>query len=130
MNIAQIIPLADTWGMHGDVGWGWMTLMMPLMVLFWAAVVFGIVWLIRSAARGGPAPSGETSVSREAPVEILERRFAEGALTLEDYRARREVLVNGNAEPNRASTDKPQGALTQEKQDSEEGTVGVRRGRR
>ena len=95
MNIAQIIPLADTWGMHGDVGWGWMTLMMAVMVLFWGAVIFGIVWLIRSVARGGPGSSGETLASRESPVQTLERRFAEGALTLEDYRARREVLVHG-----------------------------------
>lgn len=108
MNIAQIAPLADTWGMHGDVGWGWMTLMMTLMVLFWAAVIFGIVWLIRSVARGDSPPSGETLEGRETPVQILERRFAEGALTLEDYRARREVLVNGSAEPNRASKGKPQ----------------------
>jgi putative membrane protein len=109
MNVAQITPLADTWGMHGDVGWGWMVLMMSLMVIFWAAVVVGIVWLIRSATRGGPTP-GETPASKETALEILERRFAEGALTLEDYRARREVLMNGAAEPNGASEDTPRAA--------------------
>ena len=106
MNVAEIIPLADTWGMHGDVGWGWMALMMAVMVLFWGAVIFGIVWLIRSVGRGGSAPSAETLASRETPVQILERRFAEGALTLEDYRARREVLVTGTVVPNGAK-DKP-----------------------
>ena len=114
MNVAEIIPLADTWGMHGDVGWGWMALMMAVMVLFWGAVIFGIVWLIRSVAGGGPSPSGETPVSRETAVQILERRFAEGALTLEDYRARREVLVNGTAEPNAASTARRGRPLTQD----------------
>ena len=98
MNIALTVPLADTWGMHGDVGAGWMILMMVLMVLFWGAIIFGIVWLIRGAAWGGSA-RGETHVSRESPVEILDRRFAEGAITPEDYRARREVLVSGTAEP-------------------------------
>ena len=39
MNIVQTIPLADTW-MHG--GWGWMSLMMIPMLLFWGAVIFGI----------------------------------------------------------------------------------------
>ena len=39
----------------------------------------------------------------EGPVEILERRFAEGAISLEDYRARREVLANGT--PNGAHKD-------------------------
>ena len=95
MNVAEIIPLADAWGMHGDVGWGWMASMMAVMVLFWGAVIVGIIWLIRGVTRGGPVPSGETSHDRETAVQILERRFAEGALTLEDYQARREVLVNG-----------------------------------
>ena len=106
MNVAAIIPLADTWGMHGDVGWGWMGLMMVLMVLFWGAIIFGIVWLIRAGVRGGPAPSGETFVSRESPVQILERRFAEGAISPEDYRARREIL-SGAARPNGANKDEP-----------------------
>ena len=106
MNVAEIIPLADTWGMHGDVGWGWMSLMMVLMVLFWGAIIFGIVWLIRAVVRGRPAPSGETLVSRESPVQILERRFAEGAISPDDYRARREIL-NGAAGPNGASKEEP-----------------------
>ena len=110
VNVAQITLLADTWGMHGDVGWGWMSLMMIVMVLFWGAVIFGIVWLIRGVARGGPAASAEPPVSRETAVQILERRFAEGALTVEDYHARREVLVNGTAGPTRASGDEPTAA--------------------
>jgi putative membrane protein len=93
MNIAQSIPLADTW-MHGAWGWGWMTLMMAVMVLFWGAVIFGVFWLIRSVAAGGSGP-GESYDSRESPVEILDRRFAEGEITEEDYRACGEVLFGG-----------------------------------
>ena len=107
MNIAQTIPLADTW-MHGGWGWGWMTLMMVVMLLFWGAVILGIFWLIRGTARGG-SPPGETPVNKESPVEILERRFAEGAITADDYRARREVLVNGTAESN-VDKDEPRAA--------------------
>lgn len=106
MNIAQTIPLADAWGMHGsDVGWGWM--MIP-MVLFWGAVILGIVWLIRGSARGWSAPA-ETP-SRETPVEILERRFAEGAISPDDYRTRRQVLVNGPADSNGAHEEVPPAA--------------------
>jgi putative membrane protein len=100
MNIALIIPVADTWGMHGDVGAGWMILMMALMVLFWAAIILGIVWLVRGAAWGW-TKRPESAATKETPAEILERRFAEGAITVEDYRERRKVLVNGN-EPNGA----------------------------
>jgi putative membrane protein len=92
VNIALTVPLADTWGMHGDVGAGWMVGMMVVMLLFWGAIIFGIVWLIRGGVRGG-STHGEPPVSRESPVEILDRRFAEGAITPDDYRARREVLL-------------------------------------
>src|SRR6266508_5786550 len=67
VNIAQTIPLADTW-MHGGWGWGWMSLMMIVMVLFWGAVIFGIFCLIRFATRDSSSP-GEPFVSRESPVD-------------------------------------------------------------
>ena len=96
MEIAQIIPVADTWGMHdGDVGWGWMVGMMFMMVLFWGAIIFGVIWLIRGAVGSRPEER------RESPTEILERRFAEGAVSVEDYRARRKVLGNETVEANR-----------------------------
>lgn len=93
MSIGQTVPLADSW-MHG--GWGWMSLMMVMMLLFWCAVIAGIVWLIRGASWGGRPR--ERNVSKEAPLEILDRRFAEGEISEEDYRARREVLA-GRGEP-------------------------------
>jgi putative membrane protein len=96
MELAQIIPFADTWGMDGDVGAGWMIAMMIVMVLFWGAIIFGVVWLIRGAF------GGRSQERRESPIEVLERRFAEGAISVEDYRARRKVLVNGTAEANGA----------------------------
>ena len=90
MNFILTLPLADTWGMHGDdVGAGWMILMIVVMVLFWAAIILGIVWLVRSGFdgwRGG---------RRETPTEILERRFAEGAISVDDYHERREVIATG-----------------------------------
>jgi putative membrane protein len=94
VNIAQAIPLADTYGMHGDVGAGWWILMMVAMLLFWGAIIFGVVWLVRGAAWGRLGPH-ERLAGREGPVEILERRFAEGEMSEEDYRARRDVLVGG-----------------------------------
>ena len=99
MNIAQ--TLADTWGMHGDVGAGWMILMMAVMVLFWGAIIFGIVWFVRAASDGG---SGRRGVS---PIEVLERRFAEGAISVEDYNARRAVLVDGASASYGARRDEP-----------------------
>jgi putative membrane protein len=74
--------------MHGDVGAGWMIGMMFVMVLFWAAVILGIVWLVRGAS------DGWREGRRESPTEILDRRFAEGAISVEDYNERRKVIAN------------------------------------
>jgi putative membrane protein len=88
--------LADTWGMHGGWGAGWMILMMVGMVLFWTAIVFGIVWLIRGGSDRRQAHRAEP------PTEVLDRRFAEGAISVEDYRQRRNILGNGPSETNGA----------------------------
>lgn len=86
------ITLANSWGMHdGDVGWGWMVLMMGVMILFWGAIIFGIVWL----ARGGSEGWGRRERRSETPSEILERRFAEGAISAKEYNERREVIATG-----------------------------------
>ena len=91
MNFVAVIPMADTWGMHGgDVGWGWMVVMMVVMVLFWAAIILGIVWLVRGGATGNWSLPMRR---RETAADILERRFAEGAISVEDYRERREVIA-------------------------------------
>jgi uncharacterized membrane protein len=80
------IPLADSWNMHGGWGWAWMAPMMLMMVLFWGAIIFGIFWLVREGVqRRQPGPE-------ETALTILDRRFAEGALSHEDYRQRRDVL--------------------------------------
>lgn len=99
MNFISTIPLADTWGMHGDdIGAGWMVVMVVVMVLFWAAVSLGIVWLVRA---GFDSRRERREQSRmPAAIDILERRFAEGAISIDEYRERREVIGNGAAERN------------------------------
>jgi hypothetical protein len=49
--------------------------MMIGMALFWGALIVGIVWLIRQGAGHRPARPQETALT------ILDRRFAEGALS-------------------------------------------------
>ena len=78
------------WGMHGDASGWWMIVMMPLMLLFWVGIVLGIVWI----ARGGLDSRREGR--RETPTEILERRFAEGAISPEEYNERREIIAHSS----------------------------------
>ena len=103
MNFSQTMPLADGWGMHG--GSGWWIVGAALMML----CMGGMMWMMSRGMGGGssqasPAPR-ETRDTTESPTEILDRRFAEGAISIEDYRARREVLVNGTADAGDAHQD-------------------------
>ena len=96
MDITAIIPLADSWGMHdGDIGLGWLIVMVPMMLL----MMGGMVWMMMRGMGGGSSPPSESSGTSESPVDILERRFAEGEISIEEYRARREALLCGTAEP-------------------------------
>ena len=87
MNISATV-LLSTWDMNGHMGGGWWVMMMILMVLFWGAVIVGIVWLVRS--RSSDRGRGER---RETPLEILDRRFAEGAISADEYHERRKVMT-------------------------------------
>ena len=88
MYIGSIFPLADAWGMHGDIGAGWWIVMVIAMVLFWGVVILVGARLLRGAYDGWPR------ARHESPLDILERRFAEGASSVEDYRERRAILAN------------------------------------
>lgn len=106
MDIAQTIPLADSFRMHdGGIGVGWLIVMVPMMLL----MMGGMMWMMMRGMGSGSSPPSETPTTEqpttESPVEILERRFAEGEVSAEEYRARREVLVNGAAEEAGADED-------------------------
>jgi putative membrane protein len=62
---------------------GWWILPGPL---FWLLLVIGIVFLVRNRNERPPGRAQETG------IDVLERRFAEGELNLEQYRERRSVL--------------------------------------
>jgi putative membrane protein len=69
---------------HHD-GPGWWIVFVPL---FWIAVVTGIVLLVRS--RGGWGPP---RMARESALEVLDRRYAQGEIDIDEYRERRSVLT-------------------------------------
>jgi uncharacterized membrane protein len=104
VNIAQTLVLADSWGMHdGDVGMGWWIIGVPFMLL----MMGGMMWMMMRGMGGGSSAPTERPGSTESPVEILKRRFAEGEISVEEYRARCEELVNGTDEPNGDHKDEP-----------------------
>jgi putative membrane protein len=89
--LTSALPLAD-WD-----GPGWWIVFAPL---GWFLVIATFVVLLRvfvfRGGRWGPGwgggPGGPRSGGRMSAAEVLERRFAEGELTAEEYRERRAVL--------------------------------------
>jgi uncharacterized membrane protein len=67
--------------------------MMIGMGLFWLAVIVGVVWLVRDGFDQRRHQPEATALA------ILDRRFAEGALSLDEYRQRRDVLTGPAPHP-------------------------------
>ena len=77
------------WGMHdNDVGTGWMIVMMVGMAIFWGLIILGVVWMLREVIgrdRGNDATDA---------LGNLDRRLAEGQISVEEYEQRRDVLTS------------------------------------
>jgi putative membrane protein len=80
-SIATVLPLAH-W--DGDEGPGWI-----FGLLFWVALIAVAILLLRGRGWFGP---GDPRPHQESGSRILERRFAEGELSADEYRERRTVL--------------------------------------
>ena len=91
MNAAALVLLqvADAWDMHdGDIGTGWMVVMMLGMVIFWGLVILGVIWLVREF--GTPHRRGN---AHDDPLAILDRRLANGEISVKEYEQRRRTLT-------------------------------------
>jgi putative membrane protein len=90
------------WYGSGMSGWGY-ALMTISMVLFWGAVIIGIVALVRYVGRGGQQTSAPQSP--QVPERLLAERFARGEIDEEEYQRRLAVLrgagqaSNGQSHP-------------------------------
>ena len=49
---------------------------------------------MRGMGGGSSSPPDESPATRESPSEILERRLAEGEISVEEYEERRRALVD------------------------------------
>lgn len=75
------------------MGWyngGWSGMGMVLMLLFWAVLIAALVWGVARLTRR-PGEGIETRPV-ESPRQILDRRFASGDLTQEQYATARRTL--------------------------------------
>jgi putative membrane protein len=72
--------------MH-DIGWGWWFVMSIGMVAFWAAVIYGLVWMLR-----GERKAERDELPSDSPEQILKRRLAQGEISIEQYERLRETI--------------------------------------
>ena len=103
MTFTQTTLLAARSG----IGSGWWIVMVPMMLL----MMGGMMWMLMRGMGGGSSQGSsgpsESPAPKETPLEVLERRFAEGEISADDYRARREVLLHGTAAPSDDEKDEP-----------------------
>ena len=64
------------WHAHDGMGW-WMMFGGIWMVIFWAAIIWLIVW--------GVAQISDRNRESESPMDIARRRYARGEITSEQF---------------------------------------------
>ncbi len=80
------------YGYGGDgMGWGGWLAIVVMMVVFWGAIAWVIVTLIRQNGRPAEPPAARGP----DPRAILDERFARGDIDEDDYRRRRDALRDG-----------------------------------
>jgi uncharacterized membrane protein len=68
--------------------------MMIGMGLFWLAIILGFIWLVRDGVeRRQQEPPTDNALTS------LDRHFAEGTISLDEYKQRRDVLTGAAAPP-------------------------------
>jgi putative membrane protein len=72
-------------------GWGMSPVGWILMGLFWILLVGLVIWAAITLLPGARAAVGPAH--RETPEEILARRFAQGEISVEQYRQARDELA-------------------------------------
>ena len=60
-------------------GYGWSGFF--LMILFWIAAVWLIIWIIQQITK-----------NKESALEILEKRFAKGEISKKEYQEKKKML--------------------------------------
>lgn len=74
------------WHMHSGWGW-WMVFGWIWTIAFWVILIWGVQALVRGGRRRPEPPPAEPS-----PLEILERRYARGELSDEQFEQMRDRL--------------------------------------
>ena len=62
------------------------------MLLFWVAVIFGLVWLVRTGMGGHGHKGCSHCKSGSSALDILKERYARGEINKEEFDAKKKDL--------------------------------------
>jgi putative membrane protein len=79
------------WQMHDGWGW-WMVFGWVWMVIFWGLIIWAVFAVVTRLSHG---PTDRTPHDEGTALEILERRYARGELTAEEFEEMRRRLIGG-----------------------------------
>lgn len=81
-------------GYYNNNGWGWgpMLIGMTLMLLFWVAVIFVVVYAIRTFGHDGRTRQGSDPAEDRA-LAMLRERYARGEIDHAEYEERHRKLT-------------------------------------
>ncbi len=95
--MAPVISVAVAWG------WG---IGMVVCMLMMGVMMFAMMGHGRARDSRPPPSSDWRAGSRnDSPTDVLERRFAAGEISVEEYRERREILTHGTVTQNGGDKD-------------------------
>ena len=78
--------------MMGGLGMGFGALGLVLMIVLWGGLVALAVWLVRGLFPSGTRPPASLSDRDLNAREIMDRRFARGEISREEYDLMREAI--------------------------------------
>jgi putative membrane protein len=88
----MLMDMNGAWHMGNGAGW-WMVFGSVMMVVFWVA----IIWAVTAVVRRPPEERGRSS--EPTALEILERRYARGELTDDEFESMKHRLNGRDGGP-------------------------------
>ena len=80
------------WGNMGGMGYGGFGFGWIFMVLFWALVIMGIVYIAKHLLSGS-----RQVIEKESTEDILKKRYAAGELSTDEFNERLSVVLKGQS---------------------------------
>jgi putative membrane protein len=79
--------------MHDGFGWGWIPMMIMMLLVFGSFIWLGVALLRRTGSHEYAAAVGPSAPQTPNPQQILAERLARGEIEPDDYRTRLEALT-------------------------------------